>query len=73
MMDLRSQRSTILLILPRAFDDVDTPLYSLVGACKVLDKSSSLLEDVLTKVSTTLNSEAHTLTPWAWAKAQAKN
>lgn len=49
-------------------------LYSLVGTCKVLDiNPQAYLEDVLTKVSTTPNSEAHTLTPWAWAAAQPKN
>ena len=49
-------------------------LYSLVGTCKVLGiNPQAYLEDVLTKVSTTPSSEAHTLTPWAWAAAQPKN
>ncbi|MFT7620770.1 MAG: transposase [Planctomycetota bacterium] len=49
-------------------------LYSLVGTCKVLDiNPQAYLEDVLTKVSTTPTSEAHTLTPWAWAASQPKS
>ena len=49
-------------------------LYSIVSTCKILDiNPQNYLEDVLTKVSNTPISEAHSLTPWAWAAAQAED
>ena len=49
-------------------------LYSLIGSCKVLGiNPQAYLEDVLMKVATTPQSEAHTLTPWGWQESQAQN
>ena len=49
-------------------------LYSIISTCKILNiNPQDYLEDSLTKVSSTPTSEAHTLTPWAWADSQPKD
>ena len=49
-------------------------LYSLTATCRELGvNTQAYLEDVITKVSTTPQTEAWRLTPWAWAEAREKS